>query len=54
MQIKTYVDAFDVIVDLGFLSHGSSYPVTRWLLVLRYVIDSKTSIFWTFKLGYNY
>ena len=23
MQIKTYVDAIDVIVGLGFLSHGS-------------------------------
>ena len=22
MQIKTYVDAIDVIVGLGFLSHG--------------------------------
>ena len=46
MQIKTYVDAIDVIVGLGFLSHG--------ILVLRYLIDSKTSIFWTFKSGYNY
>ena len=45
MQIKTYVDAIDVIVGLGFLSHG---------IVLKYIIDSKTSIFWTFKYGYNY
>ena len=34
MQIKTYVDAFDVIVDLGFLSHGSSYGDLFWDMAL--------------------